>query len=98
MSSTYSAAITEYVNQSNEWLATKMSTDIPNGMTDISSLQDLRRLVIKNINRTSFLAEQIEDNQKMWLSIQNIFSITERTEDVKTQQTFDSTIGSVVVK
>ncbi|KAI1709963.1 hypothetical protein DdX_10975 [Ditylenchus destructor] len=88
MSSTYSAAITEYVNQSNEWLATKMSTDIPNGMTDISSLQDLRRLVIKNINRTSFLAEQIEDNQKMWLSIQNIFSITERTEDVKTQQTF----------
>ncbi|KAI1692527.1 Zinc knuckle family protein [Ditylenchus destructor] len=88
MTAPYAAAITEYVNKSNEWLATKMSTDIPNGMTDISSLQDLRRLVIKNINRTSFLAEQIEDNQKMWRSTQNIFSITERTEDVKTQQTF----------
>ncbi|KAI1706255.1 hypothetical protein DdX_13095 [Ditylenchus destructor] len=88
MSSPYSAAITEHVEKATEWLTDIMSTDIPSGMTDISSLQALRRTVIKKVNRAAFLSEQIEESQRGWQIVQNVMSISERSGDVKTQQTF----------
>ncbi|KAI1698949.1 hypothetical protein DdX_17609 [Ditylenchus destructor] len=88
MSSPYSTAITVYNKKADDMLANKESTEIPRGMNDISSLQDLRRSISKAIDRASFIADKIEEYQRGWQSIQNSMSITERLDDVKTQSTF----------
>ncbi|KAI1698814.1 gag protein [Ditylenchus destructor] len=88
MSSPYSTAITVYNKKAEDILAKKESTEIPRGMNDISSLQDLRRNISTVIDKASFIADKIDENQRGWQTIQNTMSITERIDDVRTQSTF----------
>ncbi|KAI1698948.1 hypothetical protein DdX_17608 [Ditylenchus destructor] len=88
MSSPYSTAIMVYNKKAEDMLANKASTEIPRGMNDISSLQDLRRNISTVIDKASFIADKIDENQRGWHTIQNTMSITERIDDVRTQTTF----------
>ncbi|KAI1690549.1 hypothetical protein Ddc_24867 [Ditylenchus destructor] len=88
MSSPYSTAITVYNKKAEELLANQESTEIPRGMNDTSSLLNLRRSISKAIDKASFIADKIDENQRGWQTIQNTMSITERIDDVSTQKTF----------
>ncbi|KAI1719988.1 putative peptidase (DUF1758) domain-containing protein [Ditylenchus destructor] len=88
MSGPYSAAIDIANKKAKELLSDKISTEIPDGMIDVSDIKSLRRKVIKTIENATFLIDEIQDNRQHWQTVQHSMLGSERSTDAKSQQTF----------
>ncbi|KAI1719945.1 gag protein [Ditylenchus destructor] len=88
MTAPYSSAISAYNEQAVEILAAQIDLEVPNGVTDVAAFQTLRRTVIKEIGKASFIVDQIVENQNSWQTVHNSMTASERSEDAKAQKVF----------